>query len=194
MKKATKTAKNQPTNSEPDEKCSVITFAQQKNILKVIKNTKYYNFFYFCCCTGVRVCEALLIKQKDIDHNKHHIKIKITEPQTKKHKREIPFIPELFDNFTLTKPNNYLFEDITEDGSKQFFYNLYKDLNYDLCRHSTRHTFVSICMFVGVDPQIIQNWVAHTNLKMTTDTYTHSLRKGTSPILTYIRKLKNSIK
>lgn len=171
-----------------DEKCNAITFAQQRKILKAIDDKKYYNFFCFCCCTGVRVCEALTIKVRDIDKKKHLIKITMCDTTTKKHKRTIPYLPELLKNMDLS--GKYLFNDITDDGSKQYFYNLYKKLNLDLSRHSTRHTFVSICMFLKIPAEQIQKWVGHTDIKMTTDTYTHILKKGSSPFLLYLKKLK----
>lgn len=175
-----------------DEGCHAISFGDQCKILKEIEDEKYKNFFYFCCCTGVRVCEALSIKTVDIDKKRKVIKIKMSDSKTKKHRREIPFLPELLEGFDLSK--KYLFEDITDEGSKQYFYKLYKKLSLDLSRHSTRHTFVSVCSFVGFDSCQIQKWVGHTDLKMTTDTYTHDLNQGCSPVLDYLKKLKTQVK
>lgn len=175
-----------------EEGCSAITFSQQRRILKSIEDPKYLNFFYFCCCTGVRVGEALSIKVKDIDKKKRVIKITIEDSKTKKHKRHIPYLPELLTKLNLK--GEYLFEGITYEGSKQYFYNLYNKLDLDLSRHSTRHTFVSVCRHLNIDPQIVQKWAGHTDLKMTTDTYTHSLNKGVSPILDYIKRLKKELK
>lgn len=187
VNKKTKKSKSQ-CEDECEECCHAITFSEQCKILKEIDDEKYVNFFYFCCCTGMRVCEALSIKVADIDKKNKVIKIKMCDSKTKKHKRTIPFVPELFSNFDMK--NKYLFDDITDEGSKQYFYKLYKKLNLNLTRHSTRHTFVSICNFIGIDEEQIQEWVGHTNLKMTTETYTHDLDAGCSPILAYIKKLK----
>ena len=140
------------------------------------------------------------------------------DTKTKKHKRSVPYLPELFEVHTTllarkkpavsphlgaghdeekrvpeNKQQKYLFEDITDDSSKQYFCALYKDLKFDLNRHSTRHTFVSVCTFLGIPPEVIQRWAGHTDLKMTTETYTHKLRKGTSPILDYLTKLKSTV-
>lgn len=190
-KKSTK-QNNVCFNDELDSQCSAITFAEQRLILKEIKDERYLNFFYFCCCTGVRACEALSIKTKDIDKKNKIIKIKMCDSKTKKHKRNIPYLPELLKDMNVK--DEYLFNDITDEGSKQYFYKLYKQLGLDLTRHSTRHTFVSVCSFIGIKPEIIQEWVGHTDIKMTTDTYTHMLRKGSSPVLTYLRKLKKHTK
>lgn len=179
-------------NDETDEGCNAITFVEQCRILKEIEDERYRNFFYFCCCTGVRVCEALSIKVKDIDKKNTLIKIKMCDSKTKKHKRSIPYLPELFENMPLK--GEFLFNDITDEGSKQYFYKLYKKLGLELTRHSTRHTFVSICSHIGINPACIQQWAGHTDLKMTTNTYTHALQKGTSPILMYLRKLKKHAK
>lgn len=181
--------------AEEIEVCKAITFAEQRKILRSLKDEKYRRFFYFCCCTGVRVCEALSIKHKDIDMARNVIKIKLPDTKTKKHKREIPFIPELFEGMTIYKTSNkLLFPDITDEGSKQYFYKFYKKLGLDLSRHSARHTFVSVCGYVGIDAGVVQQWAGHVNLKMTTDTYTHALEKGTSPVLKYLRNLKRELK
>lgn len=192
MKKKGKREKKKTLYKEKcDEGCHVISFADQCKILKEIDDERYLKFFYFCCCTGVRVCEALTIKTCDIDKKRRVIKIKMCDSKTKKHRREIPFLPELFKDFDLSK--KYLFDDITYEGSKQYFYKLYQKLNLDLTRHSTRHTFVSICSYVGFEPETIQQLAGHTDLKMTTETYTHALDGGSSPILKYIKKLKKKL-
>lgn len=176
---------------EKDEGCRAITFAEQRRIMKEIENPKYLRFFYFCCCTGMRVCEALSVKTKNIDKRKRIIRIDLPDTKTKKHRRAVPYLPELLDGMNTS--GKYLFEDITEDGSEQYFAKLYKQLELDLCRHSARHTFISVCHFIGIDDTVIQEWAGHTNLKMTTGTYTHELDKGSSPILDYLKKLKKQL-
>ncbi len=172
-----------------------ITFVEQRKILRAIKDKKYKRFFYFCCCTGARVCEALTIKHRDVDQTRNIIKIKLPDTKTKKHKREIPFLPELFEGVTIYRTSDkLLFADITDEGSKQYFYKLYKKLGMDLSRHSARHTFVSVCGYIGIKTEQIQKWAGHTNLKMTTDTYTHIMEKGTSPVLKYLISLKRELK
>lgn len=174
------------------EGCNAISFKQQRIILKSIDIPKYLHFFYFCCCTGMRSCEALSIKTKNIDKKKRVIHIDMPDSATKKHKRDVPFLPELFDDMIIGK--KFLFEDITDEGSKQYFCRLYKQLDFDLTRHSTRHTFISICQHIGIDEQLIQKIAGHTNIKMTQETYTHLLDNGTSPILDYLKRLKKSLK
>lgn len=192
-KKPNLTDKKNDSVKDPEAGCNAITFAEQRKVLKEISDEKYRKFFYFCCCTGVRVCEALTIKCSDIDQKNNVIKITLTDSKTKKHKRKIPYHPDLLKDFEL-KRGKLLFEDITDEGSKQYFYKLYKKLNLNLSRHSTRHTFVSVCKHIGIDSKVVQNWVGHTDLKMTTNTYTHNLAKGTSPVLAYLTKLKKQNK
>lgn len=192
VRKSIKKNKNICIENDQNEGCNVITFEQQRIILKSIDVPKYLNFFYFCCCTGMRVCEALSVKTKNIDKKKHIIRIDMPDSATKKHKRLIPYLPELFSEMELS--GKYLFNDITDDGSGQYFCKLYKELNLDLTRHSTRHTFISICGHIGINEEQIQEWAGHTNIKMTTGTYTHILDKGTSPILDYLKRLKQKLK
>lgn len=179
------------SKNKPEELCKAITFKEQNKILKTLGDEKYGYFFYFCCCTGVRICEALNIKHKDINLDKSVINITLKDSKTKKHKRQVPILPELFDGIKLYKTSKkLLFDSITDEASSKYFSRLYTSLNMDLCRHSTRHTFVSIATIVGIEPNIIKEWVGHTDVNITTQTYTHALSKGTSPIFTYIKKLK----
>lgn len=169
----------------------VITFKEQRLILKEIGIPKYLYFFRFCCCTGMRVAEALSIKTKNINKRRRLILIDLPDSKTKKHKRAVPFLPWLFDGMDLS--GELLFPDVTDDGSQQYFCRLYKELGLDLTRHSTRHTFISICHHIGIADEIIMDWVGHLDAKMTTGTYTHDLPRGTSPILDYMKKLKQSL-
>lgn len=179
-------------DNEAQKSCRAITFKEQRLILKRIDTPKYYNFFYFCCCTGMRACEALSIKTRHIDKKNGVIRILLPDTKTKKHRRAVPFLPELLDS--LTPSGGFLFPDVTDDGSRQYFCKLFKELEMDLSRHSCRHTFISVCSHIKIAENIIQQWAGHTDLKMTTDTYTHSLSGGTSPILAYLKKLKKTLK
>lgn len=178
---------------EIPEKSNAVSFEQQKIILKKLKDARYRDFFWFCCCTGMRVCEAFSIKGSDIYIDKNYIHIRLPDTKTKKHRRDVPCLPELFKDIKIKK-TKLLFEGITNEGSKQYFTRFYRELGFDLSRHSTRHTFISICNHIGISPEQIQKWVGHTDVAMTRDTYTHVLDKGNSPILAYIKKLKKVLK
>ena len=169
-----------------------IQFCEQRAILKAITDKKYRDFFYFCCCTGMRVSEALSVKVKNIDFRKRVIRIDLKDSKTKKHRRDVPFVKELFDGMDIK--GKLLFPSVTYEGSGKYFCQLYKRLNLDLNRHSTRHTFVSELNHIGVPPDTVMLWAGHTDLKMTTDTYTHVLKNGSSPVLSYLKKLKSSLR
>ncbi len=174
------------------EGCRAITFKEQRLILKSIDDAKYLGFFFFCCCTGMRSCEALSIKTRHIDSKNRLIHIRMPDTKTKKHRRSVPFLPCLLEG--LTPKGGLLFPDISEDGSRSYFCRLFTKLGLDLSRHSCRHTFVSVCNHINIAQSAVQEWAGHTDIKMTADTYTHTLAPGTSPVLDYLKDLKRYLK
>src|SRR5690606_29538996 len=84
---------------------------QQTLLYKEIKVDKYFQLFKFCCCTGLRPCEALGLKVENVDFKNQIIKVRtqITRkgeltPILKSDAayREIPFLPELFEGIDLS--------------------------------------------------------------------------------------------
>jgi len=165
----------------------------QLKILWAINNPKYLRMFMFYCCTGFRLSEGLSINPKnDIDYFFHKIILTMPDKKNKKHKRIVPYLPSLLNDFDLT--SDTLFPDVTADGARQYFYKLFKKHDIDACFHSFRHTFISCCYHVGIPIKYIQKWVGHTSVVMTMDTYTHILTAENTPILDYITKLKSVLK
>jgi integrase len=147
----------------------------------------------FYCCTGFRLSEGLSIDpRKDIDRKRHIITLTMTDKSTKKHKREVPYLPELLKGFDLTKST--LFPDITQNGARQYFSKLFRKYNIDAVFHSFRHTFISCCNHIGIPPKHIQSWAGHSSIIMTMDTYTHILEDKNTPIFDYLKALKKRLK
>lgn len=172
------------------ESYSVIQPNDQNRILSAIKNPKYKRLFFFCCCTGLRIGEALQLRKDDINLVSGVLVVDIDDTSTKKHRRVIDILPELID---LPAESELLFPNITHSGAEQYFRHLFKELKIKAVIHSTRHTFISCCHHVGFREKLIQMYAGHSSIKMTMDTYTHILKNVDTPILQYLRKLKNHV-
>lgn len=169
----------------------VIQPAAQTQILNAAKSKKYRAFFLFCCCTGMRVSEALSIKKTDIDFFRNVINISMSDTATKKHKRSVPFLPWLIPT-SAEMPDGYLFQGMTYNSLKLYFKRLFTTLKIDAVLHSFRHTFISCCYHVGIKEKQIQLWVGHRSITTTMDTYTHIMENENSLILDYLRQLKKA--
>ena len=59
--------------------------------------------------------------------------------------------------------------------------------------YSFRHTFVTLCHLAEIPAKYVQYWAGHSDMNLTLNTYTHILRKGTSPFFEYIKGLKSAV-
>ena len=173
------------------ESYKVLEIDEQQLLYENIKNSKYHHLFMFCCCTGLRISEALSVKVEHIDKKYNLIKVVKKQTKTKGGKREVPYLDKLIKDIPQNK--EYYFYDITYGGARQYFYKLYKKLEIEATLHSMRHTFISCCYHIGIKAKQIQIWAGHTDIKMTLNTYTHLLGKGTSPVLDYLKELKKTL-
>lgn len=172
------------------------TLEEQNTLLSVLPE-RYAKAFFFLCCTGLRLGEFLALTTKDIDFENQVIlinkacdkKMNISTPKTLSSVREVYSDKSLFDFFPLEYLGSY-----THNGFHcQFVRTLKKYGIQGVCIHSTRHTFATLCDFVGIRDKLTQAMLGHATLSMTKDTYTHLYKKGNSPILEYVENLKNTL-
>ena len=165
-----------------------LTFAEQRLMSKKIAK-RFYNLYNFCCCTGLRISEALNVRKKDIDYKNGMIYAERKKKRGKKIIAPVPFLPELL-NFEFT---DYLFNQ-TYEGFKSYLEDFYirEDVNIeDAMIHTFRHTFASNCYTAGISDKKIQEILCHETLSTTQDVYMHLIEdEGTSPQYQYILKLK----
>jgi len=176
----------------------------QAKLFKVIKEPTFRKLFEFCCCTGLRISEALGFPTEQID--KENLLIKVAFQKTRKDKiteklktdasyRYIDFLPELLNGFDLSKP--FLFEGLTYYQARKYFTKIYDQtgIRNEIERgmfHCWRSTFISNCNHVNINPKQIQAWAGHEDIQTTLNVYTRLL-SGSSPFIEYIRKLKAHI-
>lgn len=181
-----------------------IEFDQQIFILRAMTNEFYTSVFWVMCCTGLRISEFLAILRngsKAIDYKRHVIHVtqavdidtNVLNDYTKTDSstRNIPFLKSLERHLQVIQ--KYAKQKaITYNAVKCYFRKIYKKLNFDgLNLHSFRHTFVSMCYYVGMKLKRIQMLAGHASADVTMNIYTTLLENGNSPLLDYIRELEN---
>ncbi len=153
------------------------------------RDPKYAKLAMFSCCTGIRIGRVVELTDKDVDHERGEIIVKMKQKLGLEETYRVPFLPELLDGLP-TKGK--LFPDINISAAQDFFKRVFNKLKIeDVTIHSFRHTFVSMLYHIGVSLKQIQELAGHKTLSITADVYTHIIKNsGDSPILNYLKRLK----
>ena len=147
--------------------------------------------------TGMRMGEINALKKDDIDFNRSIIHVRGTisrglnernylkdSTKTEKGTREIPMNdlvrPVLEEALKKAPRNKYglIFYDtnkkdvIATQQVNCYFKRLCRKANIDVRgQHALRHTFATRCIEAGVPAVVLKNWMGHTNIHITLDTY-----------------------
>jgi integrase len=172
------------------------TFDEQATLLSEFPE-RYAQLFYFLCCTGLRLGEFLALRFEDVDFQRHILIVnkscdrymQLGTPKTSTSNRFVYFDRKLFEVFPLSLLGSFTNSSV----HSQFVRTFAKCELSGVCIHSTRHTFATLCDYVGIRDKLTQAMLGHATMAMTKDTYTHLFRKGNSPILEYFERLKSTI-
>lgn len=182
-----------------------LSFQSQNIILSNINNEKYKAVIWILICTGLRVGEFLALDFRKIDYKNGKISVSRTiniktgdchdYAKTETSIRTVTFLPELKPYLIYIKNALKEGNNLTYNSIKCYFSKLYNRLKLiKLNIHSFRHTFVSMCYYVGIKEKVIQQLVGHATLEMTMNTYTHVFEPGNSDFLPYFEKLEKHLK
>lgn len=180
------------------QKRRAFELSEQVAILDALPE-RYAAVFFFLCCTGLRIGEFLALSPESIDYTRHYIRVEATQnlksgehgkTKTQAGERNIYFAGSLFTKFDAATLGTYSY-----NGIKKALCKVYKVLNLSdiSVTHSCRHTFASMLYAVGVPDKIIQRQLGHASVSTTMDVYTDILMSGSSPILDYVKELKNTL-
>jgi integrase len=166
-----------------------LTFEEQTLIYEKI-DAKYRGVFFFCCCTGLRISEALSIKISDFDFNNKKIYASRLKKDDRNNIIPVPFINKLLEEININHGGKYLF-DTNYQALKTYLRRFYEKHNITgVMTHTFRHTFASNCYYAGIKDKNIQAILGHSTVGMTLDIYTQLMGCGNSPLLDYIKALK----
>ncbi len=170
----------------------------------LIQNTLKSLGIVMCLNTGMRLGELCALKWENIDVNEKSIYIKetvqrvykgkgvkskviIDTPKTKCSIREIPINSKLYNILKpLSKKYNkesfFLTGSATKCIEPRNYQALFKETLLK-CKikehnfHSTRHTFATNCIEVGMDIKTLSKILGHANVQITLNTYVHTNKK-----------------
>lgn len=178
-----------------NNKREAFTFPQQTVIFEHVAG-KYAAAAWVMCCTGLRPGEFLGLDYKtDVDYNAQTITVRggidihtgeyQSSPKTGNGRRVIRFLPTLVPHLKCCETEN-----LNYNMLRLHFSRFFKKYGLDDCSlYTFRHTFVSLCAYVGIPPKYIQKLAGHASIVTTFDIYADPLEKGTSPILGYFEEL-----
>lgn len=149
-------------------------------ILLSVKNTKYYKVYNLFVNSGIRLIEFEKLKSDNFFLDKSNILwIRLDADMTKRRKaRMVPVISFNRDKTVEISRQIYLWSrDFEENlrvkrGSLQVYTDrLSKKLKINFSVHSFRHTYITNLVNYGFSAEIIKEFVGHSDIKTTIDTY-----------------------
>lgn len=146
-----------------------LTFHEQIQFLKAIKNTKIYAFAIFSIIVGSRREETMRFEMKDIDEIKQTIHIKGTK--TANADRYVKVSKEFINFLKINIKDKFNFEISYATHS---IGKIFKKLKIKgACLHSLRHTCSANLYFLGAKDKYRQMQLGHSSMITTNDIYTN---------------------
>lgn len=188
-----------------------------EELLKIFKDTRYYNIILFALGTGMRKGEILGLQWSDIDFNSKEIHVlhnlsyvaDISEnghknystvlqtPKSNNSVRIIPMSNKVYDLLiSLPQKSNYVFcnsqgSHIDIKWTEKFWHNKLQNTNMKNKRfHDLRHTFATMLLLNGANLIQIKELLGHSSVKIT-EMYLDALPKSKAEVINKIDYLLN---
>jgi len=154
---------------------------------------KYYLIMKFLLRTGARIDEALMVRPIDINIELNTITLITLKKKEKDVKRTIPLHPDLktdimqyYLEYNINKKSEERLFNITRQSVDLFFKKMQKDLGFKIHAHKFRHTFAVKAILNGVPINILQKWLSHSSIFITS-IYTDITGMNTSQFMSIIQ-------
>ena len=142
------------------------------------RDIDYYNKYYlvmkFLLRTGARIDEALMVRPIDINIELNTITLITLKKKEKDVKRTIPLHPDLktdimqyYLEYNINKKSEERLFNMTRQSVDLFFKKMQKDLGFKIHAHKFRHTFAVKAILSGVPINILQKWLSHSSIFIT---------------------------
>jgi len=175
------------------------------DLLRATRNLKHRAIFALLYSSGLRVGEAINLKQKDMDIDRRQISIRLGKGR--KDRVVImaeSFIPLLLNYLGTYRPQNYFIESpqgglYSSSSIRAALHHACKlaNIKKKVTPHTLRHSYATHMLENGIDLRHIQSLLGHSKPE-TTMIYTHvtqkELMKITSPLDVSLKALSNSDK
>jgi len=154
---------------------------------------KYYLIMKFLLRTGARIDEALMVRPIDINIELNTITLITLKKKEKDVKRTIPLHPDLktdimqyYLEYNINKKSEERLFNMTRQSVDLFFKKMQKDLGFKIHAHKFRHTFAVKAILNGVPINILQKWLSHSSIFITS-IYTDITGMDTSQFMNQIQ-------
>jgi len=154
---------------------------------------KYYLIMKFLLRTGARIDEALMVRPIDINIELNTITLITLKKKEKDVKRTIPLHPDLktdimqyYLEYNINKKSEERLFNMTRQSVDLFFKKMQKDLGFKIHAHKFRHTFAVKAILSGVPINILQKWLSHSSIFITS-IYTDITGMDTSQFMSRIQ-------
>ena len=154
---------------------------------------KYYLIMKFLLRTGARIDEALMVRPIDINIELNTITLITLKKKEKDVKRTIPLHPDLktdimqyYLEYNINKKSEERLFNMTRQSVDLFFKKMQKDLGFKIHAHKFRHTFAVKAILSGVPINILQKWLSHSSIFITS-IYTDITGMDTSEFMARIQ-------
>lgn len=177
---------------KPKKLPEILSKKEVKIILASIKNLKHRVLLSLLYASGLRIGEALSLKETDIDSDRMLIFIRGGKGKKDRYTLlSVKILEDLRTYYRAYRPKMYLFEGqyggmYSPTSARQVLHRAVKatGINKNIRLHTLRHSFATHLLENGTDLRYIQQLLGHQNPK-TTMIYTHvstqSLSKITNP-------------
>ncbi len=184
--------------SQEKEPATILTAPQVKQLLEIVKGTKFYALYMTAITLGLREGELLALTWGDVDFDHRRIQINkqlqyipgeglsVKMPKTKTSVRNLP-LPEI----TCTALQNLFRDDPKKVGLifhtsadtpysprniLRHFHGLLKKMDLPIMPfHNLRHTCASFHLAAGTNPKVVQEILGHSSVSVTLSVYSHLL-------------------
>lgn len=148
-----------------------LTVSEQREFLQRVSGHYMRNLFEFYLYTGVRRCEALLLRWSDVDFESETILIRGTKTLASFRSLDmLPRVREILQRQKTQSPDSPLVFPYKPCIVSRTFHRFCPDHKL----HDLRHTFVTRCAECGINVNVCQSLAGHSDVKVTLGIYTHT--------------------
>lgn len=148
-----------------------LTSEEHRQFLELIQTNKFRYIYEFYLLSGCRRNEAVYLQWTDIDFANKRIHIRGTK--TESSNRYIPLFPEIEELLKKLPETSKNVFGITVNALNCNFKRMKAKYQFTFRLHDLRHTFATRCYENGISLKIIQKWLGHSKIDVTSNIYTH---------------------
>ncbi len=210
-------------NSPIKKEMNFYTFEEFTQFISVVDDLKYQALFILLFYNGLRIGEANALLWSDIDFNTHQVNINksistkirddnnnylVSTPKTKGSVRILPLanvplkaLKSLYDHYSAYdgfNDNWYVFGGIKAipESNIQKAKNKYVKLSNlkNIRVHDFRHSCASFLINHGANITLVSQYLGHSNISMTLDTYSHFYKSKMDELVIELDKIPLNIR